>query len=84
MTILFKTYDIFNMKDKDKREYCLLRCIDIALQCGLMYKCHVHGRDTRLYLNGTKQQFAKYYLKTLTCSESIFDGLKRLLYCITW
>lgn len=84
MTVLFKTYDIFDIKDKDVREYCLLRCRDIALQCGLTCKCHLHGRDTRLYLDGTKQQFLMYYLKTLTCTESIFDGLKRLLYCIAW
>ena len=84
MTVLFKTYEIFDIKDKDVREYCLLRRRDIALQCGLTCKCHLHGRDTRLYLNGTKQQFVKYYLKTLTCSGSIFNGLKRLLYCITW
>ena len=84
MTELFKTYDIFDIKDKDVREHCLLRCIDIALQCGLMCKCHLNGRDTRLYMNGTKQQFVKYYLKTLTCNKTIFDALKRLLYCITW
>ena len=84
MIKLFKTYDIFDIKDKDVREHCLLCCRDIALRCGLMCKCHLDGIDTRLYMNGTKQQFVKYYLKTLMCNKHIFDGLKRLLNCITW
>ncbi len=85
MSTLFKTYDIFDIEDEDMRNYCLLCCRTIALQCGLMCKCHLDGINTRLYMLGTKQQFVKYYLKTLLMdNKSIFDGLKRLVSCITW
>lgn len=84
MTKLFKTYDLFDIKDEDTRKYCLLHCLDMALRCGLMCKCHLDGINTRLHMSGTKQQFVKYYLKTLMFNKPFFDGLKRLMYIITW
>lgn len=84
MSELFKTYDMFDIKDEDTRKYYLLRCRNMALCCGLVCKCHLDGMNTRLYMSGTKLQFVKYYIKSLVFSKSLFDGLKRLAYCITW
>lgn len=84
MSTFFKTYDVFDIKDEDTRKYCLLRCRNMALQCGLVCKCHLDGMNTRLYLYGTKQQFVRYYIRSLTFNKPLFDGLKRLAYCITW
>lgn len=77
--IYIKTSDIFNFEDAKKRMKYFNFCREKALKCGLIYKCHIEGEKTTLFMEGSKWQFIKYYLATLLKTEYKTDGIKRLI-----
>lgn len=80
----FYTYDIFDIKDVDKRWKYFDFCYKEALKCGLTCRCIIKDTFMKLELWGTKYQFIKYYLKTLSKYECKLKGVKRLLASIGW
>lgn len=72
----FHTYDIFNGIANTKN--CYDFCHSIALKSGLSCKCYIEDVSMKLELWGSKQQFIKYYIRTITkCYK--FEGVKRLI-----
>ena len=84
MVVFFRTYDIFNIENKEKRNKFLKACLRAALKSGLSCGYVLDGAKTRLHLDGTKKQFVKYYLRTILYNESITKGVRRLINCISW
>ena len=74
-----KTSDIFDIKDAKKRMEYFDFCLEKALKCGLICKCHIEGTNTMLFMEGDKLCFIKYYLVTLLKDEYKIDGIKRLI-----
>ena len=82
--IHFHTYDIFNIKDVEKRMRYFDSCRKVALKCGLTVRCIIKDKYPKLELWGTKSQFVKYYINTLLNCSYKFDGIKRIISVITW
>lgn len=74
-----RTYDVFNISDENKRINMFETCHKKALACGLICLCHIDGIHTKLFMEGTKTQFIKYYLKSLLYTKGKTDGIKRLV-----
>ena len=80
--IYIRTFDIFNIEDAKKRMKYFNFCHEKALKCGLTCKCHIEGKNTTLFMEGSKLQYIKYYLATLLANEYKTDGIKRLIKCL--
>ena len=80
--IYIKTSDIFDIKDAKKRTAYFDFCLEKALKCGLICKCHIEGTNTTLFMEGDKLCFIKYYLATLLKDKYKMDGIKRLIKCL--
>lgn len=74
-----KTFDVFNIKDAEKRMRYFNFCREKALKCGLICSCHIEDMNTTLFMEGSKQQFVKYYLASLLKTKHKADGIKRLI-----
>ena len=77
--IYIRTSDIFNLEDAKKRMAYFNFCHEKALMCGLTCKCHIDGKNTMLFMEGSKSQYIKYYLATLLKTKDKTDGIKRLI-----
>ena len=77
--IYIRTSDIFNIEDAKKRMKYFNFCHEKALKCGLTCKCHIEGKNTTLFMEGSKLQYIKYYLATLLNTKYKTDGIKRLI-----
>ena len=77
--IYIRTSDIFDIKDAKKRMAYFDFCREKALKCGLTCKCHIEGKNTTLFMEGSKQQYIKYYLATLLKTKYKTGGIKRLI-----
>ena len=77
-----KTSDIFNIEDAKKRTAYFNFCREKALKCGLICNYHIEGKNTTLFMEGSKLQYIKYYLATLLANEYKTDGIKRLIKCL--
>ena len=77
--IYIRTSDIFNIEDAKKRMMYFNFCHEKALKCGLTCKCHIEGKNTTLFMEGSKLQYIKYYLATLLKTKYKTDGIKRLI-----
>lgn len=75
----FYTYDIFNIKDVTTRWKYFNFCHKKALNCGLVCRCIIKDSFMKLELWGTKRQFLKYYLQTMTKCEYKWEGVKRFV-----
>ena len=84
MTKLYRTYDLFDIENEEKRNDWLTLCIYAALKSGLSCKHVMNGTKTKLHMTGTKRQFIKYYLNTMLYNESFTNAVRRLIYCISW
>jgi hypothetical protein len=84
MVTLFRTYDTFNIENDEKRNEFLKKCLRAALKSGLSCGYVMDGTKTRLHMNGTKKQFIKYYLNTISYNESFTNAVRRLINCISW
>ena len=84
MAKLYRTYDLFDIENEEQRNDCLTLCIYAALKSGLSCKHVMNGTKTKLYMNGTKKQFIKYYLSTISYNESFTNTVRRLIKCICW
>lgn len=73
------TSDIFDITDGKKRMDMFNYCHRHALNLGLICQSHLDGKDTILYMTGSKSKFIKYYAMTLFQSENILDGIKRII-----
>ena len=74
-----KTSDIFDIKDAKKRTAYFNFCLEKALKCGLICDYHIEGKNTTLFMEGSKLQYIKYYLATLLKTKYKTDGIKRLI-----
>ena len=74
-----KTSDIFNIEDAKKRTAYFNFCREKALKCGLICDYHIEGKNTTLFMEGSKLQYIKYYLATLLKTKYKTDGIKRLI-----
>ena len=74
-----RTFDIFNIEGAKKRMAYFNFCHEKALKCGLTCKCHIEGKNTTLFMEGSKLQYIKYYLATLLKTEYKMEGIKRLI-----
>ena len=74
-----RTFDIFNIEDAKKRMIYFNFCHEKALKYGLICKCRIEGKNTTLFMEGSKLQYIKYYLATLLKTEYKMDGIKRLI-----
>lgn len=74
----FHTYDIFDIKDDDRRKKMFDSCHKKALKCGLQCR-RIVDPDLSLELWGCRHQFIKYYLITLFENVNKIDGFKRLM-----
>lgn len=74
-----ETLDIFNIEDAKKRMAYFNFCREKALKCGLICKCHIEGKNTTLFMEGSKLQYIKYYLAILLKTEYKMDGIKCLI-----
>ena len=77
--IYIRTSDIFDLEDAKKRMTYFNFCHEKALKCGLTCKCHIEGKNTTLFMEGSKLQYIKYYLATLLKTEYKTDSIKRLI-----
>lgn len=84
MAKLYRTYDLFNVENEEQRNDCLTLCIYAVLQSGLSCKRVMNGARTKLYMTGTKKQFIKYYLNTMSYNKSFTNAVRRLINCISW
>lgn len=84
MVTLFRTCDTFNIENDEKRNKFLKKCLRAALKSGLSCGYVMDGTKTRLHMNGTKKQFVNYYLKTILYNESIANGVRMVIRCISW
>ncbi len=75
----FHTYDIFNNEDVVTRWKYFNFCHKKALNCGLVCRCNIKDSVPKLELWGTKCQFLKYYLQTLTKCQYKLEGVKRCI-----
>lgn len=74
-----RTFDVFNIEDEKKRMKYFDLCRKKALKCGLICQCHIEGMNTTLFMEGSKQQFVKYYSASLLKTKHKIDGIKRLI-----
>ena len=74
-----KTSDIFNIEDAKKRTAYFNFCREKALKFGLICDYHIEGKNTTLFMEGSKLQYIKYYLATLLKTKYKTDGIKRLI-----
>ena len=74
-----KTSDVFNIEDAKKRTAYFNFCREKALKCGLICDYHIEGKNTTLFMEGSKLQYIKYYLATLLKTKYKTDGIKRLI-----
>ena len=77
--IYIRTSDIFDIEDAKKRMAYFNFCHKKALECGLTCKCHIEGKNTTLFMEGSKLQYIKYYLATLLKTRYKTDDIKRLV-----
>ena len=77
--IYINTFDVFNIEDAKKRIIYFKFCHEKALKCGLTCNAEIDGMGTKLFMSGSKKQFIKYYLATLSANEHKTDGIKRLI-----
>lgn len=84
MVTFFRTYDMFNIENDEKRNKFLKKCLHAALKSGLSCGYVMDGTKTRLHMKGTKKQFVTYYLRTILYNERISDAVQRLINCISW
>lgn len=84
MVTHYRTYDLFDIENEERRNDYLTLCIYAALKSGLSCKYVMNGTKTKLYMNGTKKQFIKYYLNTMSYNESFTNAVRRLINCISW
>lgn len=73
-----KTHDVFVIKDARKRMNYFDFCRKKALNSGLICRCHIDGMNTALFMEGSKWQFVKYYIATLSKARYV-DSIKRLI-----
>lgn len=73
------TKDIFNFNDEKEKWRCFDFCHKEALKCGLTCRCIIDKSFMELELWGSKSQFVKYYIKTLTKCQRKTNGIKRLV-----
>lgn len=80
-----RTYDIFNFDDEGKNIKYAIYCYNKAIKCGIdcVYSLNKKDNHRILELRGSKYSFIKYYIVTLFKSNSIVDGVKRLISIIT-
>lgn len=74
-----RTFDIFNIEDEKKRMEYFDFCRESALKSGLICLCHIDGMNTTLFMEGSKQQFVRYYSISLLKTKRKIDGIKRLM-----
>ena len=77
--IYIRTSDIFNIEDAKKRMTYFNFCHEKALKCRITCKCHIDGKNTTLFMEGSKLQYIKYYLATLLKTRYKTDCIKRLI-----
>lgn len=74
-----RTSDIFDIEDAKKRMMYFNFCHEKALKYGLTCDYHIEGKNTTLFMEGSKLQYIKYYLATLFKTKYKMDGIKRLI-----
>lgn len=75
-----RTFDIFSIENDKKRTMVFDFCHKKALESGLKCQCHLEGTNTKLFMEGSKWQFVKYYSMTILKHErKKIDGIKRLV-----
>lgn len=74
---MYHTIDIFDNVNPVTRmryfDFCHKRALDIGLIC----KCSLKDRSSKLEMWGTKCQFLRYYLETLLKCDYKMKGFKR-------
>lgn len=80
----FRTYDTFNIENKEKRNKFLKKCVHAAVKSGLSCGYFLDGTKTSLHMTGTKKQFVAYYLRTILYNERLSDGVRMVIRCISW
>lgn len=80
----YHTYDIFDNDNENKRMRYFDFCHNKALECGLICRCILRDRYPKLELWGSRHQFFRYYLLTLTKCEYKSKGIKRWLSVLFW
>lgn len=84
MVKLYRTYDMFDIKDEETRNEWLMVILYAASKCGLSCERVMNGTKTKLYMTGTKKQFFAYYLNTIFYNKHVMTGVRRLIQCISW
>ncbi len=75
----FHTCDIFDIEDEVVRRKYFNFCYKKALKCGLKCRCIIENSFMELELWGSKYEFLKYYLKTLTKCQYKLKGVRRFI-----
>lgn len=74
-----RTADIFKNCDGEYQKKLFNACYKRALKSGLMCRVHIDDEYKVLYMAGHKNNFIKYYIKTMFINKPASDGLKRLV-----
>lgn len=78
--VIYRTYDKFNYSDNKEKEEVFEFCYKKALKCGLECERYVdENQNLRLYLYGTKLQLFKYYIITISKSDSKIGHIGRCI-----
>ena len=79
-----KTYDIFNIDDKNINIEYFKYCARVAKKCGVFDTFGVDDKGfPKINLRGRKSSMVRYYFKTIFKSSYKLDGVKRLVYIIS-
>lgn len=77
--IYIHTYDVFDISDPYKRQKMFTKCSKVALKCGLELRSVMKEGFISLELSGSKYQFVKYYIRTISVNENGMNCVKRIL-----
>ena len=74
-----RTADVFKNCDDEYHKKLFGTCYKRALRSGLMCNLHIDDEYKVLYMAGNKNNFVKYYIKTMFINKPALDGVKRLV-----